>query len=132
MKNKDLKLITKNNISYYIRAITKDTHDIIKKSIKDWRIATNSDIFLGLDSKNIVAFGLSSDVDEEFVKEYIEYRSIPILDSNDFKTSAKCYAIEKHDCSNNILHNTCLDSWKCIMNLLNKPKYVLIHKEHAI
>jgi hypothetical protein len=129
---KDVKLSTKNGITYFVKIINKDLYDIIKKSINAWKANNNCDIYLDLHPNSLLAYGKSDDVDEEFLKEYIDYCKVPVLDSDKFTISSKCYAIEKHDCKTSRLHHSCIESWKCILSILNNPKYVLIYKKDAI
>lgn len=126
---KDIRLKHENGISCYLKAIDKEIHDIIDSTVHSWKDNPNMIVFDKFTPLDIVAYG-DNKISEAFARKYIEHVRIPIIDSTDTKMSSRCYCFNDHNCSKSILHRSCLESWNCLMGIMNHPKYVLIYIKH--
>lgn len=130
MKVKDILLCTKDNIEYWVKALSKEQYDELKVDIHNAKITKSTDEFKQkhkLDLSMLSAIG-DVKVSENFISQYIPHHYLHKFDkTTPLIKSSLCYGIKNHDYKVNVLHYDCLSSWNCVLQILNNPKFVIIY-----
>lgn len=129
---KEIKLITAKDVSCWIRPITEKENDELKVDMHNYKLNKFAEFQLkyGFKYENLEAFG-SVNVSSTFLINYIPHCVYhPLGDKTKKEISCKCYAVKDNDYKINRLHHDLISSWNCILELLNKPKFVLIYNKY--
>ena len=155
---KGFKTNTIAGISYYIHKLTNDDMGFIQSLVKDYKSArakydkvTTAELLKSFEDKygfslmHVLAYGNTDEIKAGVLHKIIEKRVIAIKGKEVTATSNayKCFSIKYGNDNtshysrnsvkgftslNTIMHESYIDSWKCLLEILGSPQYVIIYK----
>ena len=150
---------TKNGISYYVSKLTDDDMEFMSELVGNYKLASKTHDKVEqaklkrtfknkyeIDILNVLAYGTTDNIKASILHKIIEQRPITVKgkDRSDTTNAYRCFSINYKDdrCNhysrnsvqgftllNTIMHESYIDSWKCLLEVLHEPEYVLIYKE---
>lgn len=113
----------------YLYVISEDDNNFLENMFKAKVNISDASEFIrryGFKHANMIAAGRTSEIEREMLTLIIPEEIYPLAPRAK-GTTYKCYA----GVPSIVMHEDRLSSWKCLMDTLNQPEYVLIFKEDA-
>jgi hypothetical protein len=122
------KIVVNADLNYYMILLTDEQMSILDHIYDNLKHPDSKGLMIktfNIEIKNVIAYGNTKEVTKSMLREIIpEYKdgNLPRPHTAHYK----CYATNKPSI---VIHEDPESSWKCLLNTINNPEFVLIYKD---